>query len=149
MWAVIALAFVLLSLRLAPTTDVDELRSRFALGQAAQDAGATLQEARWLSAISFRESTYRMGAVGKLGERCAYQVHLPGATRAHDGSTLAQVAASVDLCTREALFQFRASSRACPAYPLAIYAAGPKGCTLAKAQRISRDRERLAKSGKL
>lgn len=145
----IALAFVLLSLRLAPTTNEAELRNRFALGQAAEDAGATMQEARWLSAISFRESTYRMSAVGKLGERCAYQVHLPGATRAHDGSTLKEVAESVDLCTREALWQFRASSRACPSYPLAIYAGGPKGCAMAKAQRISRDRERLAKTARV
>lgn len=145
----IALAYVLLSLRLAPTTSEAELLNRFALGQAAQDAGATMHEARWLAAVAYRESTYRMSAVGKLGERCAYQVHLPGATRAHDGSTLAQVAASVDLCTAEALYQFRASSRACPAYPLAIYAGGPKGCTMGSAQRISRDRERLAKTGKL
>lgn len=145
----IALAFVLLSLRLAPTTNEAELRNRFALGQAAEDAGATMQEARWLSAISFRESTYRMGAVGKLGEVCAMQIHLPGATRAHDGSTRAEVAASPALCMREGLYQFRASAAACPSFPLAIYSAGPKGCTMAKAQRISRDRERLAKSGKL
>lgn len=143
----IALVYVLLSLRLAPTTDVAELRNRFALGQAAEDAGASMQEARWLSAVAFRESTYRMGAVGKLGEVCAMQILLPGATRAHDGSTRRELASSVDLCTREALHQFRASARACPSFPLAIYAGGPKGCTMAKAQRISRDRERLAKTG--
>lgn len=143
----IALVYVLLSLRLMPTDDDAERANRMALASAAVRAGATEREQRWLAAVGFRESGYRMSAVGKLGEVCAYQILLPGSTRAHDGSTREQVATDVDRCTREALYQFRASQRACPSFPLAIYAGGPKGCTMAKAQRISRDRERLAKTG--
>lgn len=141
----IALVYVLLSLRLMPTWEPERLVERQELGDAAVREGATEREERLLSAMAFRESGYRMSAVGKLGEVCAYQILLPGATRAHDGSTRAEVATDVDRCTREALYQLRASARACPAHPLAIYSAGPRGCTMPKAQRISRDRERLAK----
>lgn len=102
------------------------------LAEAIIAAGATWDEATWLVAIGYRESGYRMRAVGDYGRSlCVYQ--LQGAPRS--------VLVDVGLCTRIALHSLRASMRLCPAQPLAAYAGAP--CGSAVAGRISRDRDRV------
>lgn len=102
------------------------------LADAIVASGATWDEATWLVAIGYRESGYRLRAVGDHGRsRCAYQLQ---------GVPLA-VLTDAGLCTRLALRALRASMRLCPAQPLAAYAGAP--CGSAIAGRISRDRDRL------
>lgn len=120
-------AILILAMRLlSPSPDVP------ALAQAIVASGATWDEATWLVAIGFRESSYRLNAVGDYGRsRCAYQ--LQGAP--------AGVLTDVGACTRIALHSLRASTRLCPAQPLAAYAGAPCGSKIAG--RITRDRDRL------
>lgn len=103
-----------------------------ALAVAIAESDATWEEATWLAAIAWRESSYRLGAIGDHGRSlCAYQ--LQGAPRA--------VLADAGLCTRLALRSLRASARACPSMPLAGYAGAPCGSRVAG--RITRDRDAL------
>lgn len=103
-----------------------------ALAEAIAASDATWEEAQWLAAIAYRESSYRLRAVGDHGRSlCAYQ--LQGAPRA--------VLTDAALCTRLALHAFRASARLCPAQPMAAYAGAPCGSVVAG--RISRDRDAL------
>jgi hypothetical protein len=102
------------------------------IAQAIVDAGATWDEATWMVAIGYRESSYQQSAVGDFGRsRCVYQ--LQGAPAA--------VLWDLGLCTRIALHSLRGSMRLCPAQPLAAYA-GVR-CGSKTAVRISRDRDAL------
>lgn len=139
----IALYFILASLRLAPVYTDEGLSRRFELAQAAVEAGATKYEMQWLAAIAFRESTYRLDVVGDNGSSyCAYQIHLPRSARTRDGSTGPELLADAGACTREALRQLRASLHVCKHLPeserMALYARGR--CDSETGRRLSRDR---------
>lgn len=147
----IALLFVLASLRLAPATG-DALVARLELGQAAADVGATAYEARWLAAIAYRESTYRLDAVGDHGSSfCAFQIHLPRGARTRDGFRGPDLLEDAHACTREALRQLRASLRVCKALPeserMALYARG--SCASERGRKLSRDRWWVAQKAKV
>lgn len=87
-----------------------------------------------VTAVAFRESSFRNDVVSKTGDHCALQVH--------GRPELGKDAAA---CVRVGLAMLRESMRVCPAHPLAFYAEGPRGCTSERAQRISRDRLWLAR----
>jgi hypothetical protein len=94
--------------------------------------------AAYLVAISFRESSLTLGAVGDHGRSfCAFQIH-----DSSGGSPA--LLTDADACVRAAFAMLRTSMRVCPAFPLAWYAEGPAGCSSVRAQRISRDRLALA-----
>lgn len=108
-----------------------------------------IRTAAWLVAIAFRESSLRADAVGdhvggKPTSFCAFQIHLPGGSKTREGWTGAEIAEDAAKCVTVAMRLLRASMRACPASPLAWYAAGPSGCENVRAQRISRDRMAIA-----
>lgn len=89
-----------------------------------------------LVAIGYRESSFKLDAVGDGGKSvCAFQIF--GGRR--------ELLTQPEACARTAFAILRESMRVCPAHPLAVYAAGPGGCTSERAQRISRDRMALAK----
>jgi hypothetical protein len=101
-----------------------------------------------LVAIAFRESSLRADAVGDFaGSRptsfCAFQLHL-FAMKTKEGWSGQDLLEDPDKCVAVALRLLRDSMKACPTHPIAWYAAGPSGCTLPRAQRISRDRMMLA-----
>lgn len=138
----IALLFVLASLRLAPATG-DALVARLELGQAVADVGATRYEASWLAAIAFRESSFRADAVGDHGSSFgAWQIHLPRGARTREGFTGADLLEDVHASAREALRQLRASLHVCKALPeserLSLYARG--SCASERGRKLSRDR---------
>lgn len=113
-------------MRLSPHGDVR------ALAEAIAASDATWEEATWLAAIAYRESSFRLGAIGDHGRSlCAYQ--LQGAPR--------RVLTDAGLCTRIALHSLRASARLCPSAPLAAYAGARCGSRVAG--RITRDRNAL------
>lgn len=93
----------------------------------------------WLVAVAYRESSLRLDAVGDRGRSfCAYQIHeTAGGTRA--------LLTNADACVGKAFAMLQTSSQVCPAFPLAWYAEGPRGCASPRAQRISNDRMWLAK----
>lgn len=94
--------------------------------------------AAYLVAIAFRESSFRLDAVGDHGgSYCAFQVH-----RTSGGSRA--LLDDPDACVAAAFAMLRTSGLVCPAHPLAWYAEGPGGCASLRAQRISRDRLALA-----
>lgn len=103
------------------------------------------KSAAFLVAIAYRESAFQLGALGDKGESfCAFQIHLPNGQKTREGWTGAELRESPEKCVAVAIRILRDSMRWCPAHPLAIYAAGPGGCTSEKAQRISRDRMSIA-----
>ena len=86
-----------------------------------------------LVAVAYRESTFKVDAVGDKGQSvCAFQI-LHGAR-----SLLTDVRA----CTDAGYVQLAASVLACPAHPLAPYARGT--CESEEGRRISADRMRIA-----
>ncbi len=88
-------------------------------------------------AIAFRESSFRLDALGDGGRSvCAMQVW--GGPKA--------LLVDADACVREGLRRLRSSVAQCPKHPVAIYAAGPGGCASPRAQRISFDRMHIAKT---
>lgn len=102
-----------------------------------------------LVAIAFRESSLRADAVGDFqGSHptsfCAFQLHV-FASRTREGWNGQDLIDDPDKCVFVAMRFLRASMAACPTYPIAMYAAGPNGCRLPRAQRISADRVALAK----
>jgi hypothetical protein len=148
----IALYFVLMSLRLAPVTTDAAMVARMELGQAVEDEGATPYEARWLAAVAYRESTYKLDAVGDHGSSfCAYQLHLPGGAKTGEGKTGEDLRKDARACTRQALKWLRWSLNACKSLPeaerIAGYARGR--CESATGQRLSRDRWAQAQKAKL
>ncbi len=102
-----------------------------------------------LLAIAFRESSLRSDAVGDhVGGRptsfCAFQIHLPAGAKTADGWKGPELASDPEKCVAAAMHLLRASMRACPSSPIAVYASGPAGCDSPRAQRISRDRLAIA-----
>ena len=91
-------------------------------------------------AIAFYESTLRVGAMGKQHDCGAFQ-HV---TR--DADECALLRSAPQHAADVAWEDLRASVRACPAHPLAVYARGTEGCTSAWAQNRSAGRMRLARS---
>lgn len=91
-----------------------------------------------LVAVAYRESGFALDAVGDNGTSwCALQI-----SNAVGGGPA--LLTDANACVREGLRMLRWSIRACPAHPVAMYAAGMIGCTNARAQRISRDRMAIA-----
>lgn len=147
----IALLFLLASLRLAPASG-DALVARAELGQAVADVGATRYEAAWLAAIGFRESTFRVDAVGDHGSSfCAFQIHLPRGARTREGLSGEDLTEDAHACAREALRQLRASLHVCKALPenerMALYARG--SCASDRGRQLSRDRWWVAQKAKV
>ncbi len=145
------LAFVLLAAAtLAPGRDHQALADAIAAHVTAQeplfkDDVDRKRSAAFLTAIAFRESSFRNDAVGDKGQsHCAFQVHLPGGQRTAEGWTGAELREDPAKCVTVAARILRDSMRWCPRHPLAIYASGPGGCENARAQRLSRDRMDLA-----
>lgn len=103
------------------------------LARALVDSGANQDEIEWLSAMAFREGSFRLGVIGDNGKAlCVYQLHRAPIA----------VLTDADLCTKIALKRFRDSRKLCPAQPLAAYAGARCGSELA--DRISKDRRRVA-----
>ncbi len=92
--------------------------------------------AAFLVSVAFRESSFRLNAIGDGGRaRCAFQLWAAPAAVLDDAV----------MCTRIAMQRLRESARICGAgNVLGLYAAGPAGCSSEKARRISRDRLALA-----
>lgn len=87
-----------------------------------------------LVAVAWRESSFRVDAVGDHGRSvCAYQI-LDGAR-----SLLTDARACVDA----GYTHLARSVRACPAHPVAVYARGQ--CASEDGRRISADRTRIAR----
>lgn len=92
-----------------------------------------MRTAAWVVAIAFRESSFRNDVTSATHDSCMMQLN-----------RRPELASDPVACVRAAMAMLRDSARACPAFPLATYAAGPRGCSNARAQRISRDRVALA-----
>lgn len=90
-----------------------------------------LRTAALVVAIAFRESSFRNDARSATDDGCMMQLHGRHGLAAEE-------------CVRIAMTLLRASMAACPGYPLAVYAEGPRGCSSGRAQRISRDRMAIA-----
>lgn len=89
-----------------------------------------------IAAIAYRESGFKLDAVGDHGQSvCAMQIRW--------GSK--DLLTDPEACIRTAMGKLRKSIQACPSHPLAIYAGGSLGCTQTKAQRVSFDRVYLSK----
>lgn len=84
-------------------------------------------------AVAWRESDLQNDARSATDDYCVMQIH-----RRPD------LASDVEECVRVGLAMLRASIAACPSFPIAEYAEGPRGCSSARAQRISRDRIAIA-----
>jgi hypothetical protein len=95
-----------------------------------------IRTASLMTAIAFRESSFRNAAIGDHGHAlCAFQLW----------DTPRDVLTDPELCTRIALQRMRQSIRACGLdNALGIYAAGPEGCSSPHAKRISNDRMSIA-----
>ncbi len=103
-----------------------------------RDDPAKLRTAALMVAVAYREGGLRPGVVGDHGASfCTFQVHRSA------GGTPALVD-DVDACVAMGFGLLRTSLQACPDFPIAWYAEGPRGCDSARAQRISRDRMAVA-----
>ncbi len=132
---------------LAAMLSLAPLRDRAELGELADAIAHVVDDARPLFrddetraktallvvAVAFRESSFRNDAVSRTGDHCLLQVH-----------GRPELADDVVACVRVGLAMMRESFRMCREHPLAFYAEGPRGCSSARAQRISRDRLALA-----
>lgn len=136
------LTFVLAAMSsLAPHSDHVELGTAIA---DVVDARAPLfkndadrrRTASLLVAVAWRESTFRLDAIGDHGRaRCAFQLW----------SAPKEVLTDAHLCTSIAFDRLRESFRICgPSNMLGIYAAGSNGCSMPRAKHISADRSALA-----
>lgn len=97
-----------------------------------------LRTAAYLVAVAFRESSLTLDIAGDHGRSfCAFQIH------DSSGGTAA-LRSDADACVAKAFGMLRTSMHECPSSPLAWYAEGPRGCSSARAQRLSRDRLALA-----
>lgn len=93
-----------------------------------------LKTAAFVAAVAYRESNFNFQAKSKTNDYCAMQIN-----------GRPDLAEKPEECIKVGVTMLRESMRMCPDFPLAFYASGPKGCTDARAQRISRDRMALAK----
>lgn len=132
---------------LAPAQDHDELALAEAMVRALEHAPPIFDDdddqrktAALMIAVAFRESSFRLGAVGDQGRSfCAMQIHVSsGGSRA--------LLEDADSCVRKGLEMLRASARVCPHAPVAHYAFGraTAACSNTYAIRISRDRMAIA-----
>ena len=87
-----------------------------------------------VTAIAFRESSFRHGVKSKTNDHCEMQIN-----------NRPDLADDTEKCIRVAMTMLRESMRMCPNHPISFYAEGPGGCESTRAQRISRDRMLLAK----
>jgi len=125
---------------LAPSRDASAFAAALAPVVEAQaplyrDDDSRTKTAALMVAIAFRESSFRPDALGDSGHSYGYfQIWgVPRETPAEDQA-------------RIALGMVRESMRACGKdNPLGIYSAGPNGCVMPIAKRISADRAALAK----
>ena len=134
----LALYIAALAALFAPARDVTTFAN--AVGRAASNVAPLFKDdvdrkktVSLLTAIGYRESSFRMNAVSATNDYCYFQVH-----------GRPELAEDPDACARVAIEMLRESMRACPEHPVAFYASGPGGCTNLRAQRISRDRMSLA-----
>lgn len=93
--------------------------------------------AAFMVAIAYRESTLDMKAVGDKGRaKCAFQLWAAPKEATTDPT----------LCASIAYDRVKESMRICGSSNyLGVYLAGPKGCKLERAKRMSADRLRIAK----
>jgi hypothetical protein len=150
------LALVLaMMLSLAPNRDHSDLGGAIAR---AVDAGDPLfrddatktKTAALLVAVAFREGSLGLRVEGDLVRGkptswCTMQINLSPGWPTREGWSGEQLRDDPAKCIAVGMRLLRDSFRACPAYPLAIYAGGPGGCSSPRAQRISNDRVALAK----
>jgi hypothetical protein len=139
---VAVLFFVLMAMHgLAPVRD--HAANATAIASAAlsapplfRDDATRMRTAALMTAVAFRESSFRNDAVGDHGRAlCMFQLW----------DTSRDVLTDPELCARIALQRMRESMRACGLdNALGIYAAGPHGCASPHAKRISRDRMAIA-----
>ena len=100
-------------------------------GKGGKDRTAAL-----LVAIAWRESAFRLGAIGDHGaSKCAMQIM--------GGSD--DLLTNAAECVGQAYAQLAWSVRYCPDSPVAGYAGGPGACLREKPRKISADRMQLAK----
>lgn len=96
-------------------------------------------------AVAFRESTFRLDAIGDQGRsHCAFQINLPGSSKTAEGWSGAELRTDAFRCVTVGLRMLRESVRIDPVFPVAFYARGPRWRT-EEARRISRDRMAIAK----
>lgn len=143
LWARIAPLLAAMSV-IAPDAGHDD---RHEIARSILDAGATPEEARWLVAIAWRESSFRASAVGDSGRSyCWAQIHT-GPHRTAEGWSGPDLASDPDRCAVVALRVLRTSLASCSSAPaderLAAYAAG--SCGGVRGRRLSRDRAALAR----
>jgi hypothetical protein len=105
------------------------------LAAAVADEARTVEEAALITAVAFRESTFRKGARGDHGRSvCEMQVF---------GGSPALLEDTRE-CVRVGARMLRESVRVDPSHPVAQYARGPRWRS-DEARRISDDRVRVAK----
>lgn len=92
-----------------------------------------MRTAALVTAIAFRESSFRNDVTSATADSCMMQVH-----------RRPELAEDPAACVRVAMAMLRESMRMCPEFPIAFYASGPGACSNARAQRISRDRMAIA-----
>jgi hypothetical protein len=133
------LAFVLAAMnQLAPGRDHAVLAAAIARVVDTEDAllrgdDSRRRTAALVVAVAYRESGFRNEAKSTTNDHCALQIN-----------GRPDLASDPDACVRTGVAMLRQSMRICPAHPIAFYAAGPIGCSDARAQRISRDRMAIA-----
>lgn len=92
------------------------------------------RSAALLVAVAWYESKFQLDAVGDGGRSvCAMQIFYGKRALLRDA----------DACLRTGYRMLRASARACPSHPVAVYARG--SCASAEGRRLSNHRMQLAK----
>ncbi len=142
LWARVAILLAAME-SISPDVGLDD---RMAISTAIAESDATDQEAAWLVAIAWRESSFRSDAVGDhRSSWCWAQVHFPLDRRTKEGWTGESLAADPRRCATVALRVLRTSLSMCRELPeverLSAYAAG--ACSSRRGRRISRDRAAL------
>jgi hypothetical protein len=136
--ALLALVMAWMSM-LIPGRDHTEAATAIAEGVSLEaplfkDDSSKIKTAALVTAISFRESSFQNKAKSKTNDHCLMQVN-----------NRPDLADDATKCVRVAISMLRESMRMCPEHPIAFYASGPGACTNLRAQKISRDRMRIAK----
>lgn len=138
-----ALVVLLFAIFLHHPPTVEQIKLAWAIADVETEQGPIFDGERGaehtvsvMSAVAYRESGLRLDAVGDGGRSvCAFQI-LGGAkvllTDAH-------------ACAEAGYQMLKASVRACPSHPVAVYARGR--CDSVQGRRISDDRMALAKRG--
>lgn len=100
-------------------------------------------------AILFREGSLGLRVEGDRVNGvptswCTAQINMSAGGKTREGWSGPDLRDDPAKCVAVSMRLLRDSIRWCPAFPVAIYASGPRGCSSPHAQRISRDREALA-----